>query len=290
MNTPEAQRRAALADWIVSRDNPLTARVIVNRLWLQHFGEGIVDTPSDLGANGGKPTHPELLNWLASELQEPSPAGATPWSLKRIHRLICVSETYQQSSEPREDGIAIDAASRLLWRFPPRRLEAEAIRDAILTVSGELDSRQGGPGFDLFEANTNYVKVYNSKREFGQEDFRRMIYQSKPRMQLEDTFGTFDCPDAGQVTPKRTSSTTALQALSLLNSPFLLQQSQAFAKRVELSSIDSIEARVDRAFLIGLGRTPLGEERSAAVEFVKQYGLPMLCRAIYNTHEFVSVR
>ena len=290
VDAPETQRRAALADWIVSRDNPLTARVIVNRLWLQHLGEGIVDTPSDLGANGGKPTHPELLNWLACELLEPSQAGAAPWSLKRIHRLICLSESYQQSSEPREEGLDVDAASRLLWRFPPRRLEAEAIRDAILAVSGELDSRQGGPGFDLFEANTNYVKVYNSKRDFGRDDFRRMIYQSKPRMQLEDTFGTFDCPDAGQVTPKRTSSTTALQALSLLNSPFLLQQSQAFAKRVEESSTGSAAARVDRAFQIGLGRTPTADERTAAVLFANQYGLPMLCRAIYNTHEFVSVR
>ena len=289
-DAPEAQRRIALADWIINRDNPLTARVIVNRVWLQHFGEGIVDTPSDLGANGGKPTHPDLLNWLACELREPSQPGVAPWSLKHIHRLICLSETYQQSSEPREDGLAVDAASRLLWRFPPRRLEAESIRDSILSVSGNLDLREGGPGFDLFEPNTNYVKVYNSKREFGRDDFRRMIYQSKPRMQLEDTFGTFDCPDAGQVTPKRNSSTTALQALSLLNSPFLLQQSEAFAKRVEESSPKTPDAQVERAFLLGLGRSPTADERAASVRLVQQYGLPLLCRAIYNTHEFVSVR
>ena len=117
-----------------------------------------------------------------------------------------------------------------------------------------------------------------------------MIYQSKPRMQLEDTFGTFDCPDAGQVTPKRTSSTTALQALSLLNSPFLLQQSEAFAKRVEESSPKTPDAQVERAFLLGLGRSPTADERAASVRLVQQYGLPLLCRAIYNTHEFVSVR
>ncbi len=308
-DTPEAKRRLALAEWIVSPDNPLTARVIVNRLWLQHFGEGIVDTPSDLGANGGKPTHPELLNWLACELREPTSVAfrsakgrsfaeqktTLPWSLKHIHRLICLSEAYRQSSDSREDGVAVDAGSRLLWRYPPRRLEAEAIRDAILTVSGQLDSQQGGPGFDLFEANTNYVKVYNSKREFVREDFRRMIYQSKPRMQLEDTFGTFDCPDAGQVTPKRTSSTTALQALSLLNSPFLLQQSQAFAERVEQSEGRpagslSHEAQVERAFLLAFGRPATPDERAAAVKLVEQHGLPMLCRALYNTHEFVTVR
>ena len=320
-DAPESQRRLALAEWMVSPDNPLTARVIVNRLWLQHFGEGIVDTPSDLGANGGKPTHPELLNWLACELREGregrdergepevgnedpvsgSPLSSlvsplsSPWSLKHIHRLICLSETYRQSSEPREDGVAADAGSRLLWRYPPRRMEAEAIRDAILTVSGQLDLQHGGPGFDLFEANTNYVKVYNSKRDFVRDDFRRMVYQSKPRMQLEDTFGTFDCPDAGQVTPKRTSSTTALQALSLLNSPFLLQQSQAFAERVEQSSGKqagprSHEAEVDRAFQLAFGRSPTPDERVAAVQLVEQHGLPMLCRALYNTHEFVTVR
>lgn len=315
IDAPEAQRRMALAEWLVSRDNPLTARVIANRLWLQHFGEGIVDTPSDLGANGGKPTHPELLNWLACELMglevrgegvvtEPpltdhSPLtthhSPRPWSLKHIHRLICLSETYRQSSAPREDGVAIDAASRLLWRYPSRRLEAEAIRDAILAVSGQLDLTPGGVGFDLFEANTNYVKVYNSKRDFIRDDFRRMIYQSKPRMQLEDTFGTFDCPDAGQVTPKRTSSTTALQALSLLNSPFLLQQSQAFAERVEQSGRRqagslSHEEQVDQAFQLAFGRPATLDERAAAVKLVEQHGLPMLCRALYNTHEFVTVR
>ena len=315
-DTPESKRRLALAEWMVSPDNPLTARVIVNRLWLQHFGEGIVETPSDLGANGGKPTHPELLNWLACELRERresegkdpgsslpssgSPLSSlvsrpSPWSLKHIHRLICLSETYRQSSDPREDGVAVDAAGRLLWRYPSRRLEAEAIRDAILTVSGQLDLTPGGPGFDLFEANTNYVKVYNSKREFVRDDFRRMVYQSKPRMQLEDTFGTFDCPDAGQVTPKRTSSTTALQALSLLNSPFVLQQSLAFAARVEESGGRqagslSHEERVDRAFQLAFGRSPTPEERAAAVKLVEQHGLPMLCRALYNTHEFVTVR
>ncbi|RLS59320.1 MAG: DUF1553 domain-containing protein [Planctomycetota bacterium] len=303
-------------------------------MWLQHFGEGIVDTPSDLGANGGKPTHPELLDWLASELVEgretrderrdpevesghpasaispkplpkdqgprtkdpaaPQPSTLnsqpSPWSLKHIHRLICLSATYRQSSSPRDDGLAADATSRLLWRYPPRRLEAESIRDAILAVSGQLDRRTGGPGFDLFEPNTNYVKVYNSKRDFTRDDFRRMVYQNKPRMQLEDTFGTFDCPDAGQVTPKRTSSTTALQALSLLNSPFLLQQSQVFADRVAQATNPSHETQIQRAFELAYQRAPTGTELQAATQFVEQHGLAMLCRAIYNTHEFVTVR
>lgn len=305
-DAPEAQRRLALADWMVSPDNPLTARVMVNRLWLQHFGEGIVDTPSDFGANGGRPTHPELLDWLASELVSPGGESApgslatshevkghqsqsAPWSLKHIHRLICLSATYRQSSHLRDDAAKIDAGSRLLWRYPPRRLEAESIRDAILAVSGQLDPRVGGPGFDLFEPNTNYVKVYNSKRDFVKDDFRRMIYQNKPRMQLEDTFGTFDCPDAGQVTPKRTSSTTALQALSLLNSPFLQQQSQAFAERVQTTVGQSISDQVTAVFQRAFQRSPTKAEYSAAQRFVEQQGLAALCRAIYNTHEFIAV-
>lgn len=289
-NTPEAARRLALANWLVNLDNPLTARVIVNRLWLQHFGEGIVDTPSDLGANGGRPSHPELLDWLASELREPTSPGVPAWSLKHIHRLICQSKTYQQSSASNEHSLTTDAESRLLWRYPPRRLEAEAIRDAILAVSGQLRLHPGGPGFDLFEPNTNYVKVYNSKRSFEQNDFRRMIYQSKPRMQLEDTFGTFDCPDAGQVTPKRTSSTTALQALSLLNSPFLLEQSQAFAQRIKTEAPGSITEQVERAFLLAFGRYPTAQERQAGITLVNEHQLVALCRALFNTHEFMSLR
>src|SRR5262249_3304695 len=152
--------------------------------------------------------------------------------------------TYQQASAANPTGLAADASTRLLWRSPPRRLEAEALRDAILAMSGNLDTRMGGPGFDLFEPNNNYVKVYTPRQTFGPAEWRRLVYQSKPRMQLDDTFGSFDCPDAGQIAPRRTSSTTALQALNLLNSRFLVQQSQLFAQRVAL------EARADLAELV----------------------------------------
>jgi hypothetical protein len=170
LTTPEKDRRLALARWIVDPKNPLTARVMVNRLWQHHFGRGIVDTPSDFGRNGVKPSHPELLDWLASEFM------ANGWSMKHIHRLIVLSHTYRQSGRSTPRGKAVDAASRLLWRYPPRRLEAEALRDSILAVSGRLDMRMGGPGFDLFEPNTNYVKVYTPKKDFGPAEFRRMIY------------------------------------------------------------------------------------------------------------------
>ncbi len=226
-DAPEAQRRLALAQWITDPRHPLTARVLVNRLWQHHFGQGIVPTASDFGLNGGQPSHPELLDWLATEFV------ASGWDMKHLHRLIVLSATYRQSSAATAEGRVADAQDRLLWRYPPRRLEAEPLRDAILAVSGRLDLRMGGPGFDLFEPNANYVKVYTPKKEFGPAEWRRMIYQNKPRMQLDDTFGSFDCPDGGQITPKRSSSTTPLQALNLMNSRFLVQQAGLFAERLK---------------------------------------------------------
>jgi hypothetical protein len=301
----DAERRAKLADWINDPSHPLTARVIVNRLWQYHFGTGIVDTPSDFGLNGGKPTHPELLDWLAAELVDgrgsmvegepqsssPSTIDHPPSTLKRLHRLIVSSATYRQASAPRRDGLAVDAGSRLLWRFPPRRLEAEELRDAILATSGQLDRRMGGPGFDLFEPNTNYVRVFHSKQEFVPEsDFRRMIYAFKHRMQLDDTFGAFDCPDAGQVAPKRNSSNTPLQALNLLNSPFVVQQAKLFCHRVQTEISDDVSAQADRAFELALGRRASASESAAAADFSRQHGLAALCRALFNANEFLFVQ
>ncbi|WP_238602953.1 DUF1553 domain-containing protein [Fimbriiglobus ruber] len=262
---------------------------MVNRLWHHHFGTGIVDTPSDFGRNGSTPTHPELLDWLASELVTPTVGKAKPWSLKHIHRLIVTSTAYRQEGRATDAGMKVDASSRLLWRYPPRRLEAEAIRDAILATSGKLDLTMGGPGFDLFESNTNYVKLYTPKASFGPETFRRMVYWSKPRMHVDDTFGTFDCPDGGQIAPKRTASTTPLQALSLLNSPFTIQQAGFFAARVETEAGNDPAARVRAAFRRTLQRDPSRDEAAAAARLVEKYGLPALCRALFNANEFVFV-
>ena len=281
MDAPESERRLALAKWIVDPRNPLTARVIVNRLWHYHFGTGIVSTPSDFGLNGGKPSHPELLDWLASELVK-------DWSLKRIHRLIVTSAAYRQASKANDAGLTADAQTRLLWRYPPRRLEAEPLRDAILSISGKLDWRMGGPGFDLFEPNANYVKVYNPRQEFGPAEWRRMIYASKWRMQLDDIFGGFDCPDGGQIAPRRTSSTTPLQALSLLNSRFLLQQAGFLAERLQKESRD-IDGQVRRGFLLTFGREPSITENAAAVQLIRAHGLAIFCRALFNANEFVFV-
>ena len=282
-DSPEAERRKALADWIASPANPLTPRVIVNRLWQHHFGTGIVDTPSDFGVNGGRPTHPELLDWLAAELVDGG------WRLKAIHKLIVTSRAYRQASATRPEGMAADSGSRLLWRYPPRRLEAEPLRDAILAVSGSLDTRMGGPGFDLFEPNANYVKVYVTKTAFTAADFRRMVYQAKPRAELDSFFGAFDCPDAGQAQPARTVSTTPLQALNMLNGEFLLDQADRFAVRVEQEAGPDASRQVARAVLLAFGREATPDELAAGVALVREHGLPILCRSLYNASEFVTI-
>ena len=210
-----------------------------------------------------------------------------PWSIKHIHRLILNSAAYRQASDPREDCIAIDAGSRLLWRFPPRRLEAEPIRDMILAVSGKLDLRMGGPGFGFFEPNDNYVRVYTPKKEFGPADWRRMIYGTVVRQRPDGVFGAFDCPDAGQIAPKRNRSTTPLQALNLLNSSFIMQQAGFFAKRLEAEAGKDVKAQVRRAFALALQREPDRIELQAALKLAREQGLAVFCRALFNANEFV---
>jgi mono/diheme cytochrome c family protein len=283
----DPERRLALAKWIADPVNPLTARVIVNRLWQGHFGTGLVDTPSDFGKNGGKPTHPELLDWLAAELMSPSkPTDGRPWALKRVHKLIVTSATYKQSSAATAAGNEKDAQSRLLWRYPSRRLEAEAIRDSILFVSGKLDLTPGGPGFSLFEPNGNYVRVYKPRETFGPEEFRRMVYMHKTRMHADGTFGAFDCPDGGQIAPKRNVSTTPLQALNLLNGAFLLQQADFLAARAKS---DTPVSQVRQVFRLAFQRLPTPAEETAAMKLVQQHGLTALCRAVLNANEFLYV-
>jgi len=283
LGAPEQQRRLALANWIADARNPLTARVIVNRLWHYHFGTGLVDTPSDFGLNGSRPSHPELLDWLANELI------THHWSLKHLHRLILLSGAYRQSSAASAAGLAADSGARLLWRFPPRRFEAETVRDTMLAVSGKLDLTMGGPGFDLFEPNDNYVKLYTTRANYGPAEFRRMVYQSKPRTMLDDIFGAFDCPDAGQPAPKRTSSTTPLQALNLLNSSFAVQQGGFFAERLRREVGPDAAAQVNRAFQLAFGRVPSAEELADSTAFIAHDGLPAFCRALFNANEFLRL-
>ena len=282
-DAPEADRRKALADWITSKDNPLTARVMVNRLWHHHFGSGIVDTPSDLGLNGSRPTHPELLDFLASELMDHG------WSLKHVHRLILTSRAFRQDSKRIEQAAALDASARFLWRYPPRRIEAEMLRDSMLATAGQLDSTMGGPGFDLFEPMLNYVKVYVTKQEFAPGDYRRMVYQSKPRAMLDDFFGAFDCPDAGQPQPKRTASITPLQSLNLLNGSFSLKQAASLSDRLKREAGADPAKQAARAFELLFQRVATAEELADASRLITAQGLPAFCRAMYNTNEFVRI-
>ncbi len=281
-DTPEPQRRLRFAEWIVRRDHPLTARVISNRVWQFHFGIGLVDTPSDFGANGTQPTHPELLDWLASHLMEQD------WSLKQLHRLLLTSNTWQQSSTPHQLGLSTDAQSRLLWRFPPRRLEAEPIRDCLLSASGNLDLSSGGPGFSAFEVELENVRHYFPKKQYGPADWRRMVYMTKVRQEKDSVFGVFDCPDASQVTPKRSRSTTPLQALNLLNSRFVLQQAELFAERLSRDQ-SSVAAQVQLAYQICFGRDCSTQEQAEATAFIEQHGLVQFTRAVLNANEFVFI-
>lgn len=280
---PEAERRLALANWIAADDNPLTARVMANRLWQFHFGVGLVDTPSDFGLNGTPPSHPALLDWLAAELV------AGNWSLKQLHRRILLSATWQQSSRPRPAAVQIDAASRLLWRFPPRRLEAEAIRDSILAASGVLDlDVRGGPGFSPFKVQMENVRHYHPKESYGPADWRRMIYMTKVRQEREHVFGAFDCPDASMVVPKRSRSTTPLQALNLLNSNFVMQQAGLFAQRLEADA-STPRDRVKRAWHLCFQRPPSPVDLKDSLAFIEAEGLLAFCRAMLNANEFVFI-
>ncbi len=280
----EQDRRLALASWIAADNNPLTARVIVNRLWQFHFGKGLVSTPSDFGVAGVPPTHPDLLDWLASQLISHN------WSLKHIHRLILTSATWKQSSRPLAEALEKDANTEFWWRFPPRRLEAEPIRDGILSVTGLLDTRMYGPGFSAFEVQMENVRHYFPKQKYGPEDWRRMIYMTKVRQQQDSVFGIFDCPDAATSVPRRTRSTTPLQALNLFNSTFMLQQAGFFADRLRNEAGSDSAMQVVRAFELCFSREPDSTELDEAVTFVKDQSLTEFCRAMLNSNEFLFMQ
>lgn len=280
---PEQQRRLRLGAWIASRDNPLTARVMVNRLWHYIFGHGMVDTPSDLGVNGSRPTHPELLDWMAEEFVR------SGWSVKHMQRLILLSSTFQQSSAPREEELQADAGSRLLWRFPPRRMEAEAIRDSILAVSGALNPEPGGPGFYLMEVEEENVMHYHPKENFTPQEFRRMVYQTRIRQTTDSVFGSFDCPDGSQVTPRRSQSNTPLQALNLFNSRFVLQQAEILAGRLRGEGAGNPESEVTRAFQLFYARPPDTFELTRSAALIREQGLEAFSRALFNSSEFLFV-
>lgn len=277
-DSAEQERRLVLANWIASPENPLTARVMVNRIWQGHFGVGIVPTPSDFGNNGMQPSHPELLDWLSTEFIR------TGWSMKAMHRLIVLSRTYRQSSAVNPLGAEKDADVRLLWRYPSRRIDAETIRDSMLAISGQLNLKMFGRGYDLFDKRGG-LSGYKPIESFRGEGLRRMIYAHKVRRETEAIFGAFDCPDAGQSTAIRRESTTPIQALNLFNSVFTLEQSQALAKRLKREAGDDLENQIQHAYRLALSREPSIDELQEAESVVREFGLETFGRALFNCNE-----
>jgi hypothetical protein len=297
-DAPEQKRRLALARWIVHKDNPLPARVLANRLWQHHFGTGIVASPSDFGYMGLPPSHPDLLDWLARELVQPriAPDGGsyTPvdgfgqaWRLKRMHKLIMQSATYRQSAAWRVDAAAVDADSRLLWRFPPRRLRAEEIRDSVLSMAGVLDERPGGPGFRLYQYLNDNVSTYVPLDTHGPETYRRFVYHQQARAMHVDLVTDFDAPDCAFSAARRVDTTTPLQALTLFNHRFTLDMAAALTARLQREAGEDPRAQIVRAYALAFNRDPAAAELDQAAALVAKHGLPAFCRALLNTNELI---
>ena len=284
LDAPESKRRIALAEWIASDKNALTARVIVNRVWMRHFGQPFVRNPSDFGINGGEPSHPELLNWLAQRL-----VHRYGWRLKPLHREIVMSAAYRQSSSFRADAARVDRDGLYLWRYPPRRLEAEELRDSILLASGNLDLRMGGPGFRLYRYTVDNVATYYPLEEFSPDTYRRSVYHQHARSVKPALLGEFDCPDTSLPAPKRIATTSPLQALSLLNNAFVLDQASAFANRVRDRAGENPADQISEAWQIVFAREPSVDEVRRATAFVAEHGLAPLGRALLNANEFLYV-
>ena len=313
-SVPAKQRRAALAAWLISADNPLTARVLVNRVWAWHFGQGIVRTPNDFGNQGEAPTHPELLDWLARDFLSHG------WDLKRLHTLIMLSSTYRMQSIAEGRGLQVDPEDRLLWHFPRHRLEGEAIRDSMLACSGTLNPQQYGPAVVPPLGAQELAGLFNSKtkwpvtKDASQYD-RRSIYVLVRRTFAYPFFAAFDAPELMTSCPMRFESTVPTQALTLMNSPLAREQSRAFARRLVREFGHDDRKIAARAFLLAFGRPVTNSEQEHAVRFLNQRAgalaaadsdvdvpaaesgaLPAheaavadLCLAMFNANEFVYV-
>jgi hypothetical protein len=280
-------RRATLARWIASPTNPLSTRVIVNRLWQQHFGTGLVASVSDFGKLGEPPTHPELLDWLTSEFV------ANGWSMKQLHRLIVLSAVYRQSSRHpdnvamMESGMQTDPADRLLWRFPIRRMVAEQIRDSMLSVSGELDLMEGGAGSDMTAS-------------------RRSVYLKTLRNKREPLLEAFDQPDRIVGTGSRNTTTSPTQSLLMINGEWTLQRASHLAERVQKEIPGGDDSQIRQAYRIVYARDPSEAEMRRGQEFLAQVrtrneatltpgavtpdpALVDYCHVLLNSNEFLYV-
>ncbi len=281
----EAERRAALAEWLAHHENPLTWRSIVNRVWHSHFGRGLCDTPNDFGRMGSEPTHPELLDWLAVWFRDEANG-----SLKELHRLILTSQTWQQSSLVGTNEI--DSENYLLWRMNRQRIEAEVFRDSVLRMGGRLDFTMGGPGIEQFAKSKgpqatpalDYSKFDWESPEASRRSIYRVVWRGIPDPFME----TMDFPDLGLLAPKRGFSVSALQSLSLFNNDFVLHGSNRLADRVKKETQVN-EQQVARAVQLAWLRLPSEEERVLFTAYVQKHGLPAFCRLLLNSSEFLFV-
>jgi hypothetical protein len=294
---PALNDRRALAHWIANADNPLTARIMVNRLWQHHFGQGLVATPSDFGTRGARPTHPELLDWLARELI------THEWRLKPIHKLILLSATYQQSSHATAEALDRDRENHLFSRQNRNRLEGEVIRDSLLAISGRLNRQIGGPSvFPPISAAITQTSKNWSASPNAADHARRSLYVFARRNLRFPFLEVFDAPDSNLSCPERGRSTTAPQSLTLLNSEEVLTAAKITGKRL-LKEAQSQEKSVVLAFRLILGRPPSLQETSQVREFIQsclyrpdvtaadqtgmEFAFAELCRALFNRNAFI---
>jgi Protein of unknown function (DUF1553). len=281
------RRRKALAQWLTAADNPLLARVMVNRIWQGHFGEGIVRTPNDFGRQGEAPTHPELLDWLATEFAQ------RRWSVKQMHRLIMLSSTYRASSVASAPSLEKDPENRYLSRMNRHRLDGDSLRDTMLAVAGVLNLKMGGVGVippltreEILAARMPYLWPANPDPA---EHTRRSVYLQMKRSMTLPMLQIFDAPDTSASCPRRERSTVAPQALALMNSEFSSAQAEQFASRIKKISGDDPEKSVDAGWRLAFGRPPSEAERQTAVDYLKRNSLPRLCLLIFNMSEFIYV-
>jgi cytochrome c553 len=282
----EGARRAALARWVSARENVLTWRSIVNRVWHYHFGRGIVETPSDFGRMGATPTHPELLDWLAVTFRDEFGG-----SLKRLHRLIVTSAAYRQSSAHDAACAAVDGDNRYLWRMNRARLDAESVRDAILAVSGRLDLTMHGPSVKQFVETKGVHETPNADYAGFDVDGpgarRRSVYRFVFRTVPDPFMQTFDCPDASQWAPRREESVTPLQALSMRNNRFVVRNSEHLAERAKAAG--DVAAQVAALYRLVLNCAPTAGEAADVAAYAGKHGLANAARVLLNSNEFMFV-
>jgi hypothetical protein len=281
------QRRKALASWLTSPDQPLLARVMVNRIWQGHFGAGIVRTPNDFGRQGDAPTHAELLDWLAVEFAERG------WSIKQMHKLMMLSNTYRSSSVADEESLRTDPENHYLSRMNRRRLDADSIRDTMLAISGTLNLKMGGvgiiPPLSKEEILAARMPELWPAHPDPAEHNRRSIYLQMKRSMTLPMLQIFDAPDTATSCSRREQSTVAPQALALMNSDFSMKQAEHMAARVRKQSGENPVASVDGAWRIAFGRLPAQEERATALEYLQRNSLQRLCLLLFNMSEFIYV-